>query len=136
PRTAPLAAFAVRTLGEIHGVPEFSSDKFRRMVIDADHAAAPCRKFRGRAVELLVALLHRPAAIQRRSHGIPAHVENVEQASVPEWLIIESHLRTLIEINRNTHAAQGRVGLGSPGTPRLAVATGEYSKNPLQVQRA
>src|ERR1019366_2975844 len=136
PGTAPVTALAIGALSEIHGVPELGRDKFRRVVIDADHAATAGSKFGGRAVEPPVAVLHGCSAVKRRPHGEPAHVVNVKQATVPERLIVEPYLRAFIQVDRNAHLTQGGIGLGSPGASRLAVATGAHSEDALYIQRS
>ena len=120
----PVSARGIGSVREIGGVPEFGGHEFRRMVVDADDAAAAGRKTLGGVVELGVGGGVFRADIQLGAETVAAHIEYIQQPAVPERLLIQADLIAFIEIHRDAEPAQREVGLRSPGTAGLAIANG------------
>ena len=76
------------------------------------------------------------ALVQLRAEVVAAHVEDVQEAAVPEGLLVHSHLVAFIEVDGDAEAAQGGIALRSPGAAGLAVADGLGSEDALDVGNA
>src|SRR5262249_5011388 len=129
-RPYPILAFASSAAREVDRVPELGSDKFSGMKIRADHApCASCQLFRGQ-IELAQNLGVPFFVIEVRANLVSSHVEDVEQSTVPERLLIQADMRTFIQVHRNSHAPQRQVALRTPRRAWLAVANRSDAKNP------
>ena len=135
-RPGPRVALRVRAVSEVHSIPEFRSHELVRMVIDADDAASTGREPGRRVVEAFVCRGVFRADIQLRAEFILAHVEDVEQSSIPERLLIEPDVIALVEVYRNSELAQRGVGLRSPRVSGLSVAHRLCSEDAFHVGEA
>src|SRR5436305_2060341 len=104
------------------------------MVVSADNSAASRRQFARYLIKPLQRFSKLLLVVEIRSNEIPVPVENIQEAAVPERLIPDAHVRSFIQINRNAHALQCRIGLRTPGASGLTVTTGSRGKNPPQIR--
>ena len=100
-RPDPRLTRRVGAVLKINGIPEFGSDELGRMIVNADHAAPSSREAPGRLIKPLVGgqVLH--ASVQIRPELILPHMEHVQKASIPEWLLMHPYLLTLVKIDGN-----------------------------------
>jgi hypothetical protein len=60
-------------------------------------------------------------------------LENIEDASVPERLLVDAYLLAFVQIDWDAEPSERQVGLWSPGTPGLSVAGGLFAEDAFDV---
>jgi hypothetical protein len=60
-------------------------------------------------------------------------MKHIQHAAEPKYLVVDPHMATLVQIDRNSHAQKRRIRLGPPGRSGLTVATRQNAKQPKDV---
>src|SRR5438552_2860629 len=111
----------VRSARKVDRIPELGIHELIGVVIDTDHATVLRAKFGSDFVEGRVCRRIFRSGVESGTKRLLAHVEDVQQSAVPEWLPVETHLRAFIKIDRNAHPAKREIALRSPRRAGLPV---------------
>ena len=88
------------------------------------------------AVELAERFSLRLFVVDIRPNLIGTNVVHIQQAAVPDRLVVISDLSPAIQVHMNAHAAKSQIRLRGPGRSRLAITDGGNAENPPDIFEA